>query len=355
MKEKETEKRPKTGASSSSSSSSAAACEVRQDPLSENQREESCSDHSTRSGELSDGYSSSDSDEQTRCCVNSHKCSLHDVAPCERCFKHCCSIHTDGYRGGRICVKCSGLLEEAQRHSVIRKDDGDVTDLEDRQRELAFAVVQEHPKLPTRRRRKPIHREKIRKFDPPFYSCVARPVKKAEVSRTPAAQAALDKEWAKLRKAGCWDEKNVREWDDVVAEYRKKGKKAHVARLFEICVEKGSELPLGDPNRKFKGRVVLQGNQVKDEYWDQAIFAELSSCPTTMEAAKACDAYGLIPGHTTEQCDAEQAYTQAKITGTDTWVEIPRDQWPSSWKHMRRPVCLLILALYGHPDSGGYW
>ena len=44
----------------------------------------------------------------------------------------------------------------------------------------------------------------------------------------------------------------------------------HVGRIFEICVEKGAELNKGDPGRKFKGRVVYQGNNVKDENYDMA-------------------------------------------------------------------------------------
>ena len=72
------------------------------------------------------------------------------------------------------------------------------------------------------------------------------------------------KEWEKLRKAGCWD---------VSREAKASGRKAHVSRIFEICVEKGSELPENDPGRKFKGRVVFQGNDVKDENWDVAIFS----------------------------------------------------------------------------------
>ena len=75
-----------------------------------------------------------------------------------------------------------------------------------------------------------------------------------------------------------------------------------------------------------------------------------------MQAGKACDAYGLLPGHSVEQCDAEQAYIQSKLEGpTPTWVRIPRERWPAEWAEMRDPVCPLILALYGHPDSGGYW
>ena len=34
-----------------------------------------------------------------------------------------------------------------------------------------------------------------------------------------------------------------------------------------------------------------------------------------MEAAKAADCYGLIPGHDTQQADAVKAYTQSNLGG----------------------------------------
>ena len=74
-----------------------------------------------------------------------------------------------------------------------------------------------------------------------------------------------------------------------------------------------------------------------------------------MEAGKACDLYGSLEGHEIQQSDAEQAYTQSKLGGDPTWVRLPREQWPASWKGMKDPVCPLILALHGHPDAGGYW
>ena len=86
-----------------------------------------------------------------------------------------------------------------------------------------------------------------------------------------------------------------------------------------------------------------------------AIFQDLGSSPATLEAAKACDCYGLLPGHTTQQADAVQAYTQSTLRGTPTWIRLPRDRWPASWQGMHAPVCPLRLALYGHPDSGGFW
>ena len=204
----------------------------------------------------------------------------------------------------------------------------------------------------------PPHRERLSQSPFPFNVLVARPVGRKERTSNPRARESVQKEWDKLRRAGkcgCWDESGVREWADVAAEARRNKMKAHVGAIFDICVEKGSELPAGDPARKFKGRVVFQGNRVKDENYDIAMFSDLSSSPASMEAGKAADAYGLFPGNTVEQSDAEQAYTQAELGGDRTWVRLPKEQWPKAWKNMKDPVCPLLLALYGHPDSGGFW
>ena len=220
-----------------------------------------------------------------------------------------------------------------------------------------------------------------------FYSaCVAKSISKREaklLTRKGAdgltAWEALSKEWKKLEDQGCWDIKGVRSMRKVKAEseaqFRKSGDpkdKAHFGAIFDICVEKNSELPDGDPNKKFKGRVVFEGCSVKDEVNNWAIFAEIASCPATMQAAKAADAYGLIDGHSVECADGESAYTQASFVGTPTWIIIrDQDRWPDEWFHTVKtlpngkkfrtdpkiidPVCPLIKALYGHPDSGGYW
>ena len=133
----------------------------------------------------------------------------------------------------------------------------------------------------------------------------------------PEAQTAGTAEWDRLRKSGCWDESKVREWDAAATEARIKGITTHVGRVFEICVEKGAELPKGNPARKFKGRVVAQGNQVKDENWDVALFSDLSSSPSTMEAAKAVDADGPISGHAVQQSMLN------KNTPGASWAERP--------------------------------
>ncbi|CAE7497332.1 NaCP60E, partial [Symbiodinium natans] len=209
----------------------------------------------------------------------------------------------------------------------------------------------------------PEHREKISSNLPvsedevrELFALVARPVGRREILEDPKAQAALDVEWNKLMVKKAWDMGSVREWKDVSDEAIKKGKKVHVGKVFEICVEKGSELPKGDPQRKFKGRTVFQGNNVKDENSDQALFSELGSSPATMEAGKALDAYGHAPGNDCQQADGKQAYTQTTLKGKETWVRLPPDRWPSEWKgKYKDPVVRLTLALYGHPDSGGFW
>ena len=79
-----------------------------------------------------------------------------------------------------------------------------------------------------------------------------------------------------------------------------------------------------------------------------------------MEAGKFCDAYGLMDCHGSEQADASQAYTQTFLKGDETWIELPHAEVEklrktnTKWTNLRKPVCRLTLALYGHPDAGGY-
>ena len=92
-----------------------------------------------------------------------------------------------------------------------------------------------------------------------------------------------------------------------------------------------------------------------DENSHAAISQELSSSPATLEAAKSVDAYGCFGGNETQQCDAQQAYVQSELGGTETWISLPKILRPASWAEYYEPVCILRLALYGHPDAGGYW
>ena len=158
------------------------------------------------------------------------------------------------------------------------------------------------PAMPTCQMNPQKHRNKcirlgVQSGEQAVNTLVARPVGKKEIRANPKAQQALNVEWEELVKKNAWKYETVSEWKVVADRAQRTGKKVHVGKVFEICVENGSELPEGDKLRKFKGRTVFQGNNVRDENSDVALFSELGSSPASMEAGKAVDAYGPQPGY----------------------------------------------------------
>jgi hypothetical protein len=189
--------------------------------------------------------------------------------------------------------------------------------------------------------------------------------KDPEVAKALAAE--LDKltniPWPKCSKRnptgkgkGVWDISKVREKKDVIAESRKSGKSVQIGYVCPLCYQKGSELPDGHPDKKYRARTVFLGNQVVDEYFQEAEMEGLGSAPPAMSDARAIQACALFPDYCHMISDADAAYLQTWLQALiDTWAVIPREFWPASWigKYVE-PCCPLILALYGYTDSGGY-
>ena len=131
--------------------------------------------------------------------------------------------------------------------------------------------------------------------------------------------------------------------------------------IAELCFQKGSELEAVDPGQVYKGRHILLGDQVADNQFDTAQFQELGSSPPSMMASRVIDAWSLFAGYIMTQSDACSACTQwfiggGRDKGLPTWVSLPRHRWPKEWEgKYTNPVVRLVLALYGHPDAGGYW
>ena len=96
------------------------------------------------------------------------------------------------------------------------------------------------------------------------------------------------------------------EWGDVRDEAERACESVHMDYLLGICVEMSTALDKSDPARKFKGRVVFQGNRVVDQKHEVAIFQDLGSAPAAMEASKHADWYACAPGHSVKITDAEQ-------------------------------------------------
>ena len=82
----------------------------------------------------------------------------------------------------------------------------------------------------------------------------------------------MDKEWEKLEKIPTWNLTKVRSKNEVIDEARTKGAKVHFASLMAICQLKNAELEA--KHQKYKGRIVLRGDIVKNESGSYAVFTE---------------------------------------------------------------------------------
>ena len=253
-------------------------------------------------------------------------------------------------------------LEEARKRLMAEKDKrkAAVAEIEGKLRRFKSGDIPAEPKMGAAWEGVPAmpvqpeskqhpHREKGILHQQWLNALVARPVGLAgqkEIRDTPDAQRSLDVEWVKLESKPAWLYKKVREWDDLSTEAIRTNTNVHV----------GSELPKGNPMRKYKGRTVFQGNSVKDESDMVALFSELGSAPANMEAGKALDCFGSAPGNKITEGNGKQAYTQTTLKGKPTWIRVTKNRWPKEWHgKFKDPVIPLVLALYGHPDSGGFW
>ena len=104
------------------------------------------------------------------------------------------------------------------------------------------------------------------------YNLVHKFIPMPQVVKIPAAKAAVDKEWEKLEKISAWNLTKVRSKKKVIDEVRRKCAKVHFASLMDICHLKNAELET--KHQKYKGRVVLRGDIVKDDSGSYAVFTE---------------------------------------------------------------------------------
>ena len=179
-----------------------------------------------------------------------------------------------------------------------------------------------------------------------------------QAMKIPAAKAAVDKEWEKLKKIPAWNLTKVRSKKQVIDEARTSGATVHFASIMDICHLKNAELEA--KHQKFKGRVVLRGNIVKDDSGSYAVVTEQGSLASEKTVAKIMDIISRLPGFDGQAADAVSAYTQVKMEDAhklfkipksecpDIWIRLPRHKWPKSWSSMEDPVVPLERNLYGH-------
>ena len=134
---------------------------------------------------------------------------------------------------------------------------------------------------------------------------------------------------------------------------------------MDICHLKNAELET--KHQKYKGRIVLRCDIVKDDSGSYAVFTEQGSSASQMTAAKVMDVISRLPGCAGQAADGVSAYTQVKMEDApsllkfsksecpDIWIRLPRHKWPKSWSSLKDPVVPLERNLYGHPLAGLLW
>ena len=116
------------------------------------------------------------------------------------------------------------------------------------------------------------------------YNLVHKFTPMPQAMKIPEAKAAVDKEWEKLEKFSAWNLTKVKSKKQVIDEARTSGAKVHFASLMDICHLK-KMLNWRQSTKKYKGRVVLRGDIVKDDSGSYAVFTEQGSSASQMTAA----------------------------------------------------------------------
>ena len=143
------------------------------------------------------------------------------------------------------------------------------------------------------------------------YNLVHKFVPMPQAIKNPAAKAAVDKEWENLEKFSAWNLTKVKSKKEVIDEARTAGATVHFASLMDICPLKNAELEA--KHQKYKGRVVLHGDIVKDNSGSYAVFTEQGSSASQMTAARIMDIISRLPGCDGQAADALSANTQVKM------------------------------------------
>ena len=197
------------------------------------------------------------------------------------------------------------------------------------------------------------------------YNLVHKFIPMPQALKNSSSKGSSGQGMGKMEKIPAWDLTKVRSKSEVIDEARTKGTKVHFASLMDICHLENAELET--KHQKYKGRVVLRGDIVKDDSGSYAVFTEQGSSSSQMTAAKVMDIIFRLPGCAGQTADAVSAYTHVKMDDApkllkipksecpDIWIRLPRHMRPKSWSSMEDPVVPLERNLYGHPLARLWW
>ena len=117
------------------------------------------------------------------------------------------------------------------------------------------------------------------------YNLVHKFIPMPQAVKNSGSESSSGQGMGKLENISAWNLTKVRSKKEVIDEARMSGATVHFASLMDICHLKNAELEA--KHQKYKGRVVLRGDIVKDDSGSYAVlFTEQGSSASQMIAAK---------------------------------------------------------------------
>ena len=179
------------------------------------------------------------------------------------------------------------------------------------------------------------------------YNLVHKFIPMPQAMKIPAAKAAVDKKWENFEKNSAWNLTKVRSKKEVIDEARTKGIKVHFASLMDICHLKNAELET--KHQKYKGRVVLRGDIVKDDSGSYAVFTEQGSSTSQMTAAKVMDLMSRLTGCVGQAADEVSAFFPSDKRRCS--LKISKSECPDIWIRLPRHKMAKIMVQHGGPSQ----
>ena len=127
---------------------------------------------------------------------------------------------------------------------------------------------------------------------------------------------------------------------------------------MDICHLKNAELEA--KHQKYKGRVVLRGDIVKDDSGSYAVFTERGSSASQMTAANIMDIISRLSGCDGQAADAVSPYTRVKMEDAhklfeNSQIGLSRHLDSSTTTQMAKIMVQYRRPSHGHPLAGLLW
>ena len=131
-----------------------------------------------------------------------------------------------------------------------------------------------------------------------------------------------------------------------------KGRKVHFATLMDLCHFKNSEWE--PEHHKYKGRVVLRGDIVKDDPRPYAVCTEQGSSASQVAAAKIMDIISRLPRCAGQAADAVSAYTQVKMEDAPSLLKNSEGRMSRYLDTSTETQMARIMVQYGTPSCSSW-